>query len=146
MRGYLQLQSRWPIWSIQCHRTLCHVIYFSHLRSSRSLKMSFSSRPKKLKLRPTIPMMRIVQTVDRNGMDTVKTERVKAPQSLVPNVPSTRASTTQPTSQMSSIKRRKIAPVDSDVDPIPFRLEDLESVHKRQTLVCFLTSHRQIFF
>jgi hypothetical protein len=97
--------------------------------------MSLSSKPKKIKPKGTVRELRIVHSVNRRGVDTIKTEVVKTPQQGSSKMPSA----SQGSRSSSPIKRRRVEIFDSE--PIPCNLEEPDLPKKRQTMVfLFLSS------
>ena len=90
--------------------------------------MSLSSRPKKVKPRGIVQELKIVDTVTRRGLKTIKAVEVTPARHGFQNEPST-----SKCSPISSIKRRKVE--FSDVEPIPYHMEGPDITEKRQTLV-----------
>lgn len=92
--------------------------------------MSTSSRPKKVRPKGTVIQLKLVETVNRRGADTLKTEEVKTPRrgSGKSAIASGSRHSSSPT------KRRKLEAVDEE--PIPFYVEGSDALKKRQTLVC----------
>ena len=88
--------------------------------------MSLSSKPKKLKPKGTVRELKLVQTINRRGTDTIKAEEVKTP--------SRKTLSTQHNHSSSSIKRPKIGTF-FDSEPIPCDLEGPDLPKKHQTLV-----------
>ena len=97
-------------------------------------KMSLSSRAKKIKAKGAFQELKLVQTVSRKGLDTIRTEEVKTPRRGAKNG----LSTSHLNETLSSpIKRQKLEPFDDG--PILWDIEGpnaIESV-KRHTLVVF---------
>lgn len=91
--------------------------------------MSFSSRPKKVKPKGTVRQLKVVASVSRHGVDVIKTEEVKTPKHGSKKA----SSSTRHNYSSSPTKRSKLGA--SDMDPIPFDLECMETYNKRQTLV-----------
>jgi hypothetical protein len=92
-------------------------------------KMSFSSKPKKVKPKGSVKELKLVHTVDRRGRDTIKTEEVKTPRGDRQPSPSK----IQGNKSQSPSKRHKVDGY--DVDPISFNGEEAGASTKRQTLV-----------
>jgi hypothetical protein len=92
--------------------------------------MSNSSKPKKVKPKGTVRELKLVQSVNRRGADTLKAEEVKTPRRGAGNA------TTATGSRHSSspTKRRKLEVADEE--PIPYYIEGCGASMKRQTLVC----------
>jgi hypothetical protein len=91
--------------------------------------MSLCSRPKKLKPKGIVQELKIVQTVNRNGKDTIQTEEVKRPGRSLQ-----KATSLNSTSRSSSpIKRRRLE--DFDDEPVIYNLEGPNVFQRRQTLV-----------
>jgi hypothetical protein len=92
--------------------------------------MSLSSRAKKIKAKGAFQELKLVQTVSRKGLDTIRTEEVKTPRRGAKNG----LSTSHLNETLSSpIKRQKLEPFDDG--PILWDIEgpnDIESV-KRHT-------------
>ena len=100
--------------------------------------MSLSSKPQKIKRKGTVWELKLVQTISRHGIDTIKVEEVKTPKHG-----SQKASSTSQLSHSSSpTKRPKIETFDSG--PILFNLEGLDISKKRQTLVFFFYYDQQL--
>jgi len=93
--------------------------------------MSLSSRPKKVKPRGIVQELKIVETVTRRGVKTIKAVEATPARSAFQNEPSTSKS-----NPVSSIKRRKVE--FSDLEPIPYHMEGPDITEKRQTLVFLL--------
>lgn len=91
--------------------------------------MSFSSKPQKVKPKGSVKELKLVQTVNRRGRDTIKTEEVKTPKHCRQPSPSKTRGNRSP----SPTKRLRVDGF--DIDPIPFDLEEPEKSTKRQTLV-----------
>lgn len=91
--------------------------------------MSGSSRHKKIKPKGTVRELKLVHSVTRGGVDTLKLEEVKTPRSRAPKA----SSSTLQTHSSSPTKRAKLD--DYGGDPIPFDLEDPDVSQKRKTLV-----------
>jgi hypothetical protein len=96
--------------------------------------MSLSSKPKKLKPKGTVRELKLVQTINRHGADTIKAEVVKPPQQGSPQM----SSTSQRNHSSSPIKRPRMEIFDSE--PIPCNLEDPDMRKKRQTMVFLFLS------
>jgi hypothetical protein len=94
--------------------------------------MASSSRIKKAKPKGTVREFKLVNTVSRSGVDTLKTEEVKSP----PQGSQKASSSTRHYHSHSPNKRSKLEPF--DVEPIPFHIEGAEIYSKRQTLVFLL--------
>ena len=90
--------------------------------------MSLSSRPKKVKPRGIVQELKIVETVTRRGVKTIKAVEATPARSAFQNEPSTSKS-----NPVSSIKRRKVE--FSDLEPIPYHMEGPDITEKRQTVV-----------
>jgi hypothetical protein len=91
--------------------------------------MSFSSKPKKIKPKGAVRELKLVQSVNRRGSDTLKTEEVKTPRHG-----SQKATSTNPHNHSSSpAKRQKLQCFDEEF--IPFSLGGVDVSNKRQTLV-----------
>lgn len=107
------------------------VFFFSCPDLQWVLTMSLSSKPTKIKRKGTVRELKLVQTVNRRGADTLKLEEVKTPRHVSPKTPSTshRNYSSSPT------KRSKTETI--DLGPIPFNLESesIDMSKKRQTLV-----------
>jgi hypothetical protein len=91
--------------------------------------MSLSSKPKKVKPKGTVQERRLVQSINRHGVDTIKAEVVKTPQQGSPKM----SSTNQHSRSSSPIKRPRMEMFDSE--PIPCNLEEPDMQKKRQTMV-----------
>jgi hypothetical protein len=100
------------------------------LKSLHVPTMSLSSRPKKLKAKGKFQELKLVQTISRSGFDTIKTEEVQTPRRSLKS-----GQSTSQTQQFSSspTKRPKLGHFDEE--PIPWNLEEVEALGKRQTLV-----------
>jgi hypothetical protein len=94
--------------------------------------MSLSSKPKKIKAKGTFRELKIVETVSRNGYNSIKTEEVKTPQSSATNGPF--KSHPHQTSS-SPTKRPRFELAADDCAPILLNLEGLDSASKRHTQV-----------
>jgi hypothetical protein len=90
--------------------------------------MSFSSKPKKIKPKGQVRELKLVQTTNRHGADTIKMEEVKTPR---------KNKATSTNRSLSPVKRQKLEAFDTE--PIPFSLDGHDESEKRQTLVCFLS-------
>jgi hypothetical protein len=88
--------------------------------------MSLSFKPKKIKPKSTVQELRLVQSINRCGIDTMKAEQVKTLQQGSAKMPFA----SQHSCSSSLIKRRRMEMFDSE--PIPC---DLEEQRKRQTMV-----------
>jgi hypothetical protein len=94
--------------------------------------MVFASKHTKVKPKGLIRELKIVQTVSRCGLDTIKAEEVKTPRRK-----SGKASSSSQLNPLSSpTKRPKLDAYDTK--PIPFDLRGAEDDKKRQTLVFHL--------
>ena len=92
--------------------------------------MSFASKPKKVKPKGTVRELKLVNTFNRRGLNTLQTEEVKTPK----NGQKSTSSPSHRNPSSSPVKRQKLD--NFDVDPISFNLEDPDVSKKRQTLVC----------
>jgi hypothetical protein len=101
--------------------------------------MTRSSKPKKIKAKARFQELKLVQTVSRKGLDTVKTEEIKTPRRGRNNGPST----SQPHQSSSPTKRPKLDTFDEE--PIPFNLEARDGSGKRKTLVAIYSSYEGSF-
>ena len=90
--------------------------------------MSFSSRPKKIKPKGTVQELRLVQSINRRGVNTIKAEHVKTPQQGSTKMPSA----SQRNCSSSPIKHPRIEMFDSE--PIPCDLEAPAVQKKCQTM------------
>jgi hypothetical protein len=96
--------------------------------------MSLSSKPKKIKPKGTVQELKLVQSINRHGVDTIKAEVVKTPQGSQ-KMPST----SQRSCSSSPMKRPRMEIFDSE--PIPCHLEEPDAQKKCQTMVfLFLSS------
>jgi hypothetical protein len=102
--------------------------------------MSFSSKPKKVKPKGTVRELKLVNTVNRRGMDTMQTEEVTTPRN---DGQQNAFSASQRNRSSSPVKRQKLD--DSDIDPILFNVEDPDVSKKRQTLVRLFPSWLKLF-
>jgi hypothetical protein len=98
----------------------------------QALTMSISSKPKDIKRKGTVQELKIIQTIDRRGGDTIRAEEVKTSQ---------HGSRKTASESHSPKKRPKMETFDSE--PIPFDLGDSDMSKKRQTLVLFLGHYQQ---
>ena len=96
--------------------------------------MSLSSKPKKIKPKGAVQELRLVQSINRHGANTIKTEQVKTPRQGSARMPST----SQRSRSSSPIKRPRMETF--DLEPIPCNLEGLGVHKKRQTMVFLLLS------
>lgn len=96
--------------------------------------MSFSSKPKKVKPKGTVRELKLINTVNRRGLDTLRTEEIGTSKNDHQNT----YSPSQRNGSSSPVKRQKLD--DLQVDPILFNMEDPEVSKKRQTLVCLFPS------
>ena len=92
-------------------------------------KMSFSSKPKNVIPKGTLRELKLVQTINHRGSDTLKTEEVKTPRHGQQTTPST----SKQDHSSSPFKCPKLQ--DFNVDPITFDMEGIDVSKKRQTLV-----------
>ena len=92
-------------------------------------KMSFSSKPKKVIPKGTLHELKLVQTINHRGSDTLKTEEVKTPR----HGQQTTLSTSKQDHSSSPFKHPKLQ--DFNVNPITFNMEGIDVSKKRQTLV-----------
>jgi hypothetical protein len=92
--------------------------------------MSFSSKPKKVLPKGAVRELKLVQTVNRRGKDTIETEEVTTPRRGSQN-----GSKNQLKESSSSPTKRAKAEV-FDGEPIDWYLGDSDMSKKRQTLVC----------
>jgi hypothetical protein len=99
--------------------------------------MSFSSKAKKVKPKGIVRELKLVHSTNRRGSDIIKTEEVKTPKKSSKN-----ASSSNQRNQSSSPTKRSKMDV-SDMEPISFHLEGLESDMKRSTLVFLFPSGYQ---
>jgi hypothetical protein len=97
--------------------------------------MSISSKPKNIKRKGIVQELKIVQTINRRGRDTIKTEEVKTPQHGSQKASSKSLHTSSP------IKRPKMETFDSN--PIPCDLGGPDMSTKRQTLVFLFPLYQQ---
>ena len=98
--------------------------------------MSFSSKPKKIKVKGAFCKLKIVQTVGRKGNDTVKTEEVKMPCHGTKNGPSTSHSNH---SLSSPTKRSKMEPVDEERIPILWNMDGPVAFEETYAGVCLFS-------
>ena len=94
-------------------------------------KILFSSKPKKVIPKGTVHELKLVQTINRLGSDTLKTEEVKTPRH---GQQKTLLMSKQDHSS-SLFKCPRLQ--DFNVDPITFNQEGIDVSKKRQTLVFF---------
>jgi len=92
--------------------------------------MSLSSKPKKVVPKGAVRELKLVQTVNRRGKDTIKTEEVKTPRRGSQN------GSTNQLKQSSSSPTKRSKAEDFDGEPIDWYLGDSDVSKKRQTLVC----------
>jgi hypothetical protein len=91
--------------------------------------MSFSSRAKKVKPKGIVRDLKLVQTINRRGANTIKTEEIITPKHGSNDF----ASTSQRNYSSSPNKRRRIDNFDGE--SLPFDLDVDDSSKRRQTLV-----------
>ena len=94
--------------------------------------MSRSSKHKKIKPKGTFRELKIVETVSRNGYDSIKTEEVKTPRSSATNGP---LKNHLHQTSSSPNKRPRFELAADDCDPILLNLEGLDGPSKRHTQV-----------
>ena len=92
-------------------------------------KMSFSSKLKKVIPKGTLCKLKLVQTINCRGSDTLKIEEVKTLRCGQQKTPSTNMQD----HSSSPFKHPKLQ--DFNVDPITFNMEGINVSKKRQTLV-----------
>jgi hypothetical protein len=101
--------------------------------------MSVSSRPKKVKPKGVIQELKLVQTISRNGKDTVQTEAIKTP-----SRPQQKAAfSNTPSQSCSPTKRRKLE--DFEEELTAYDMGDSHMSAKRKTLVFLFPLHCQPF-
>lgn len=91
--------------------------------------MSVSSSQKKVKQKGVVRELKLVETISRNGKDTIQTEEVKTRGRSLQN-PSLK---NLPSRSSSPIKRRKLE--DFEEELAYYDLEGLDISNKRKTLV-----------
>jgi hypothetical protein len=94
--------------------------------------MSVVSKSRKVKLRPTVRQLKLVQSVTRRGADTITTEEVKTPRQERQKGPS--SSRTKESS--SPMKRPKLE--GWDAKPVQCDFQGADEDGKRQTMVFIL--------
>lgn len=93
--------------------------------------MSFSSKPKKIRQKGTVQELKVVQTINRRGVDTYKAEEVKTPKKNKAT-----SSSQNRSSHSSPAKRPKLDAF--ELEPILYEVEGDDLSKKRQTLVSFI--------
>ena len=91
--------------------------------------MPIAFKPKKVKPKGTVHELKLVNMVNRHGLDTLQTEEVKTPK----NGQQSTSSPNHRNPSSSPVKHQKLD--NFNIDPISFNLDDPDIPKKRQTLV-----------